>query len=77
MPDLKVHTPRPLALTRLGAFVRWGSVRTSQMVSGVSPHLFLLESSFLARNRLTRTAAERRFVLSGECGQEQFSGAAQ
>ena len=23
----------------------------------------------LARNRLTRTAAERRFVLSGECGQ--------
>ena len=30
--------------------------------------------ALLARNRLTRTAAERRFVLSGECGQEQFFG---
>jgi hypothetical protein len=26
----------------------------------------------LARNRLTRTAAERGFVLCGECGQESF-----
>jgi hypothetical protein len=32
--------------------------------------------ALLARNRLTRTAAERRFVLSGECGQGQFSSAA-
>jgi hypothetical protein len=30
--------------------------------------------ALLARNRLTRTAAERRFVLSGECGQGQFFG---
>jgi hypothetical protein len=27
----------------------------------------------LARNRLTRTAAERGFVLSGECGQVAFA----